>query len=314
MWKVEVGLTRLEQRLLRTWEVRRLQFVAHAGAAALATHQTYSRLEHSLGLFALTAHFAPKDVVARVTALLHDVGHLPFSHTFEGVAGLNHHALGEERIRGLAPLLCEHDMDADEVLAAASGERPSVLHSSPGALKLDHVESFVRSGQAHGRLVERPSTTLERLRIVDGVVNTDPATATYLAELAAGEAGYLCSWEGCVTNGVVRGLVTRLLRDRGGSSQALIQQIPHMTDSELWNVLANDLATAEHAQRLLRDPLAWELITGHREDLNGYPYEVRRLYLDMPCVDGTPIDPPRSARQLLKLLPWRCTIVPADRE
>ncbi|MFI5779789.1 HD domain-containing protein [Nocardia sp. NPDC051570] len=126
---------------MRTWELRRLQFVVHAGAAASTTNQTYTRLEHSLGLLALVAHFAPHDEVARLAALLHDIGHLPFSHTFEGVAGLDHHELGRQRIRELTPLLAEYGMDADEVLGVMDSGT-SVLRGRPGSLKLDHLESL----------------------------------------------------------------------------------------------------------------------------------------------------------------------------
>ncbi len=59
LWRVTVALTALERELLRCWWVRRLAYVAHAGAAAITTVQTYSRLEHSLGVLALVAHFDP---------------------------------------------------------------------------------------------------------------------------------------------------------------------------------------------------------------------------------------------------------------
>jgi uncharacterized protein len=236
MWELAVRLTPLEEQLLRTWELRRLQFIAHAGASALTTHQTYSRLEHTLGLFALTAHFDADDLVARVAALVHDIGHLPFSHTLEGLAGLDHHVLGEQRTLGLRPLLAAHRMDVDEVLAVESGERPSVLRAGveERGLKLDHLESFLRSGRAHARLVEPPPQTLRRLRVSGGAVHTDRGTARYLAELALGEAHYLCSWEDMVANGVLRGLVTLLLSDD------LLARMPSMTDDELWAVLLAD--------------------------------------------------------------------------
>jgi len=98
LWRITVELTPLERDLLRSWWVRRLGFIAHAGAAVISTNQSYSRLEHSLGLLSLVAHFTPDDRVARAAALVHDIGHLPFSHTFEGVDGLNHHALGAELV------------------------------------------------------------------------------------------------------------------------------------------------------------------------------------------------------------------------
>ncbi|MGH3962203.1 MAG: HD domain-containing protein [Pseudonocardiaceae bacterium] len=128
--------------------MRRLGFITHAGAAAISTTQSYSRLEHSLGLLALAAHFDPDDQVARAAALLHDVGHLPLSHTFEHVAGLDHHQLGAERIADLADLLRHHGVDSEEVIATDTGARPSVLRGGLSGLRLDHLESLVRSGSA----------------------------------------------------------------------------------------------------------------------------------------------------------------------
>ncbi|WP_461143539.1 HD domain-containing protein [Salinifilum aidingensis] len=130
LWRVTVQLSDLEQELLRSWWVRRLGFVSHAGAASIATTQSYTRLEHSLGLLALTAHFAPDDAPARAAALLHDVGHLPLSHTFEGVVGLEHHQLGAQRIGELAGVLAAHGLDPEEVIAVEAGRRASVLRGA----------------------------------------------------------------------------------------------------------------------------------------------------------------------------------------
>jgi uncharacterized protein len=41
-----------------------------------------------------TARLAPDNVDLRLAALLHDIGHLPLSHTLEGLSGLDHHELG----------------------------------------------------------------------------------------------------------------------------------------------------------------------------------------------------------------------------
>jgi hypothetical protein len=294
LWSVEFRLTPLERRLLRSWSVRRLQFIAHAGAAVVTTHQTYSRLEHSLGLLSLVAHFAPDDEAARVAALLHDVGHLPFSHTFEGVAGLDHHKLGVRRIWELAPVLAEHGVRVADVLAIEDGA-PSVLRGRPGALKLDHLESFVRSGRAHARLREPAPATLARLRLADGEVHTDQDTARYLAELAVGEAEYLCSWENVVATAVVRGLATILLTDQ--------DDIAELTDDELWARLLADPRTRTDAQLLRRDPLGWEVHAADHPD--GYPYQLRALYLDTACVAGEPVGLP--AHQLPEL-PWHCVV------
>lgn len=306
LWRVIVELSDLEQELLRSWWVRRLGFVAHAGAAAIATTQSYTRLEHSLGLLALTAYYAPDDATARASALLHDVGHLPLSHTFEGVAGLDHHELGGERIGELAGLLAAHGLDADEVIAVDSGSRESVLRGSAGTLKLDHLESLVRSGRAHGRTRQAPPDTLARLEIVDGAVSTDPDTGYYLAELVAGEALWLCSTINIVPSGVVRYLASIVLDDASPARRA---EVAAMTDDEFWVLLLSTPATVDVARALRRDPV-WPTCGLDDRVGHGLTYTVPHLYLDMPLVDGRPLPGTHPAFGELPAMPWGRRILP----
>lgn len=307
MWRITVELTDVERALLATWWVRRLGFVTHAGAAALAATQSYSRLEHSLGLLALTAHFDPDDRAARAAALLHDIGHLPLSHTFERVAGLDHHELGAVRVGELDDLLDEHGLSPEEILAIDDGRRPSVLSGRPGVLKLDHLESFVRSGRAHGRTREPPSETLRNLSVIDGGVSADPGTAAYLVELAVGEARWLCSPVNAVASGVVRHLAGLLLADR---SPRRIDAVAAMTDDEFWAELLGDDRTRDATRALRRRPL-WPVTTADDSAAGpGLVYEVPHLYLDMPLVDGRST----SARELrvadVPSFPWSIRILP----
>ncbi|MDA3645466.1 HD domain-containing protein [Saccharopolyspora indica] len=306
LWRVTVELSDLERELLRSWWVRRLGFVAHAGAASIAVTQSYTRLEHSLGLLALTARFAPDDATARAAALLHDVGHLPLSHTFEGVAGLDHHQLGAQRIGELAGVLAAHGVDPDEVIAVDTGSRASVLRGGSGALKLDHLESLVRSGRAHGRTRQPPPQTLARLEVVDGAVSTDSDTGQYLAELVAGEARWLCSTVNAVPSGVVRHLATAVLAD---ACPARRGEIAAMTDDEFWALLLTDPATAPAARALRRDP-AWPTRELDAADGEGIAYTVAGLYLDMPLVEGRPLAATHPAFAELPAMPWGCRILP----
>lgn len=286
LWRIEVRLTPLERTLLTTWPVRRLAFIAHAGAASITTTQTYTRLEHSLGVLALVAHFAPDDALARVTGLLHDVGHLPFSHTLEGLGGLDHHTLGRAAVRGLADVLREGGIDPEAVISTDDGALPSPLTNRSGGLKLDHLDSFLRSGQAHGRTTSPPAELLDRLRLVDGTVDTDAATAAEVVDLAVREARAQRSEANIVPNVVLRSLVTRVL-DTGTLTPS---RFAGLTDDELWAVLLADPATVDEAVELRRHPEHWQFADGHTPASDdALAHVIRRTYLDLPTVDGAVI-------------------------
>lgn len=318
LWRVRVELTPLERDLLRSWWVRRLAFVAHAGAASITTTQSYSRLEHSLGVLALVVHFAPEDTVARAAALLHDVGHLPFSHTPEGLAGLDHHALGHRRITELGPVLARHGLSAAQVMAVDAGANPSCLRGARGRLTLDHLDSFLRSGQAHGRTHTAPAAMLRLLRLVDGGVDTDADTAHELTGLIAAEAWSQRSRANVTAAAVIRHLTSLLL------ARVQPDTVAAMTDDELWWALLHDPETSSAARRFRRAPHEWvaeplEQAAGapsppgmllSRDGASGISHDVRRSYLDLPTVDGR--TPPRPAEidALAKALPLRYWVWP----
>src|SRR2546423_11738072 len=90
-------------RLIDTPEFQRLRRIKQLGLG-LYTYQgaEHSRFTHSLGalhlmtriLDLLSARIAPADrAAARAAALLHDIGHGPFSHAMEKVLGVHHEHL-----------------------------------------------------------------------------------------------------------------------------------------------------------------------------------------------------------------------------
>jgi HD superfamily phosphohydrolase len=101
-WKDEGELGRLVTALIDTPEVQRLRHVRQLGLASMVYHGAeHSRFSHSVGV----AHVArrmvhhlgmdPGGLEARATlaaAILHDVGHAPFSHVMERVCGFHHEA------------------------------------------------------------------------------------------------------------------------------------------------------------------------------------------------------------------------------
>jgi len=80
-------------KLVDTPEIQRLRYIRQLGLANLVyPGANHSRFEHSLGVWYLAKKLSseldiPRDeaLLVQISALLHDIGHGPFSHTFERV-------------------------------------------------------------------------------------------------------------------------------------------------------------------------------------------------------------------------------------
>ena len=308
VWRVPVSLSPVERELLRTEPLRRLHMVAHGGAASITTTQTYTRLEHSLGVLALVAHFHPDDQVLRAAALLHDLGHLPFSHTFEGIAGLNHHALGLDLLRepAIEGALAAHGLDGQDVADLLSGRTPSALTPAPGLLGLDHLDSYVRSARFGARLDVEPARLLAAAQLVDGVVSTDRQTAQALVDLVCAEARLHVSWDNVAPSAALQRLVKRLLeagREEPG-------RLARMTDAQLWTALHAAPETRAEAEMLRTRPhlLRVRPADGRDEqdeqgERNAWDFALRKIYSSAPLIDALPVEAaaPALAEQLADL-------------
>ena len=103
------------------------RFTHALGAMAIGTRAFDAIVEHDRGLFSNEREIAAQRRLLRVSLLLHDIGHGPFSHACESVLGKRHEERTEallaqpsmrSRIEGL-------DLDPDDVLALIVGSSPS---------------------------------------------------------------------------------------------------------------------------------------------------------------------------------------------
>ena len=108
-----IRLDRSALLALDTPAMQRLRYVRQVGHAFLVyPGATHTRFEHALGAYHLTkralasleergelARVAEDDCVAvRLAALLHDIGHYPFSHALEEAGFPSHEALGVAKL------------------------------------------------------------------------------------------------------------------------------------------------------------------------------------------------------------------------
>ena len=105
-----IDLTKLELSLIDTKMFRRLHRIKQLSHAYLAyPSATHTRFEHSLGTLHLSDRIAvrldltpEKREIVRLAALLHDIGHGPFSHLFEEVLlELNGNNVGHEKVSSM---------------------------------------------------------------------------------------------------------------------------------------------------------------------------------------------------------------------
>lgn len=286
LWRLRTELRPVERALLACAPVRRLHFVHHGGGAYLSTQHTHSRLQHTLGVFSLIAYFCPNDDLLRAAALLHDVGHAPFSHALERLDGVDHHRWTVDRILSppIADILTQHNLDPRAALACIRGEPASPLRNEDGVLHADHLDSWVRSAQVGGILPLPAPELLARLRLSGSRLDTDVETAELLVDLIVAEARFHCSAANLGINTILRHLVQQAFDADGLATDALAA----MTDDEVERILFDTPATAKEATRLWYQPGA--IVVRRLGDGDTRPHahvvQVDHLYLAMPLTDG----------------------------
>ena len=163
LWN-NIRLDPLAFELIDTPAFQRLRYVRQLGLAFLVyPGATHSRFEHALGTYHLARRtltlFEEQEEYSRigdeecqlirVAALLHDIGHYPFSHALEEIGAMHHEAVAR-------PLICDGEVaqvlrrelgaDAPErIVALIRGESESPLQGLiSGSIDLDKLDYLRR--------------------------------------------------------------------------------------------------------------------------------------------------------------------------
>ena len=188
LWK-NIRVDPLALRLVDTPAFQRLRYVRQLGLAYLVyPGASHSRFEHALGAYHLAqralALFAERGMereispdacrIVRCAALLHDIGHYPFSHALEEIGALHHEEVARPLITtgAVAAVLREElGPDAPErIMALIRGRSSSPLQGLiSGSLDLDKIEYLKRDafmcGVNYGDIdVERLLDSLQLVR------------------------------------------------------------------------------------------------------------------------------------------------------
>ncbi len=194
LWN-NIRLDPLSFELIDTPAFQRLRYVRQLGLAFLVyPGATHSRFEHALGTYHLArrtlALFEDHDDFAaigrdectliRVAALLHDIGHYPFSHALEEIGALHHEAVAR-------PLICEGEVGVilrrelgaqapERIVSLIRGESDSPLQGLiSGSIDLDKLDYLRRDafmcGVSYGEIdVDRLINALTIVREPDAAL------------------------------------------------------------------------------------------------------------------------------------------------
>lgn len=162
-----IGFTEVEKELFDTAVFQRLRRIRQlSGAHLVYPSAQHSRFEHSLGTMHV-AGFAAESLLAkgyiksidsiqelRLAALLHDIGHGPFSHLFEEIldakSKLNHEYIGKKIISKtqISDILEKHGYNSSRVCKLSFGESRIKFFNEiiAGALSADIMDYLPRDG------------------------------------------------------------------------------------------------------------------------------------------------------------------------
>lgn len=294
VWNLRVPLTPCERELLEIWPLRRLGYVRTFGAGGLQMPTQHSRLAHVMGVFALVAHFRPEDKELRLAALLHDVGHGPFSHSSEILPGFDHHLAGQEIISGavVGAILRKYDFEPARIIALTEGEPPNPVRTQNGLLHLDHLDFFVRDPFACGWHSPLPAELLSRLHLDGANVAAEVSVAEHLVERILFEHRLFTAPAKIAAEAVLKRLL--ILGAEQGILKTDNRSVVTMTDADLLARLAGakDPEIANLLDRLLRQP---HTLSVHRVGPNqivppaALTVRFNQPYLGQPLVAGQPV-------------------------
>ncbi len=264
--------------LLHSPQVQRLRDIKQVGLTNLVfPGANHTRFEHSLGVYYLTNKICEElhleKEVLNAAAVLHDSGHLPFSHTLEYLSKIylkkDHVDLTCECVLNLEYLLEKYDMDPEEVIkiikCEGKGYKSQVI---TGDLDVDRIDYLLRdshyTGVAHGIIdVER---ILKSIEMRDGVLGISKKGVLAVEGMLIARDMMYASVYFHKTARIGDSMLGRAVEYILGYGK--IEEIVKMTDSELLCILKNSEGFPREIYKRLKYRDLFKVVAYRDLDLN----------------------------------------------
>lgn len=152
--------------LISSKEFTRLKKIKQLGICEKIFHTaTHNRYSHSIGVYNLSKLFiqnlginlnSKNAKITMVSALLHDVGHGPFSHVFEKISNIKHELVSIQIIKSketeINQILKKHKMDIDAIcnIYELKAEYPWMWQIISSTVDVDRMDYILRDSYMIG--------------------------------------------------------------------------------------------------------------------------------------------------------------------
>lgn len=175
--------------IINTPEMQRLRRVLQLGGAQFAyPGASHTRFAHCIGVYHIVTQFLKTPDFSKISekekrivllaGLMHDIGHGPFSHTFEKITKRSHEEYSADIIKNpngnIAKILKKYKINSDDVVAILEGNHPNkvlnLLVSSQ--LDADRIDYLMRDSYYCGVNYASLDTEflIRNVRIVDNKI------------------------------------------------------------------------------------------------------------------------------------------------
>ncbi len=175
--------------LIDTDEFQRLRRIIQLGGGQFVfPSANHTRFSHCIGVYHVICKFLENEIInknisakdkkiLKIAGLLHDVGHGPFSHTFELISAVSHEQYTVEIIRGntqINKVLINNGINPKEVVSVIEGKHKNKIVNFlvSSQLDADRLDYLLRDSKGAGVNYSKPDIDwiIRNARIYEGQI------------------------------------------------------------------------------------------------------------------------------------------------